>query len=68
MNEAVKDGRTHWECIRRLQQAHAGGRPCIPRAVRKEDGDLTDRPSKVLQRRHQHLAICLTSRVVLMKK
>ena len=46
-DEAVKDGRTHWECIRRLQQAHAGGKPCIPRAVRKEDGDLTDRPSKV---------------------
>jgi len=21
---AVKDGKTHWECIRRLQQAHAG--------------------------------------------
>ena len=25
--EAKKDGKTRWTCIRRLQQAHAGRRP-----------------------------------------
>ena len=54
--EAVKDGKTHWECIRRLQQAHVGRRPCIPRAVRKEDGELTDGSSEVLQCWHQHFS------------
>ena len=54
--EAVKDGRIHWVCIRWLQQAYAGRRPCIPRAVRKNDGELTDGPSEVLQRWHQHLS------------
>ena len=56
VQEAVKDGITHQECIRGLQQIHAGHRPCIPRAVRKEDGELTDGPSKVLQRWHQHFS------------
>ena len=54
--EAVKDGRTRWVCIRRLQQAYAGSRPCIPRAVRKNDGELTNGPSEVLQRWHQHFS------------
>ena len=54
--EAVKDGRTRWVCIRRLQQAYAGRRPCIPRAVRKNDGELTDGPSEVLQRWYQHFS------------
>ena len=57
MEEVVKDGRTHWECIRRLQQGHAG---CIdhvyPREVRKEDGEMTDGPSEVLQRWNQHFS------------
>ena len=33
---AVKDGWTRWECIRRLQQTHAGRRPNRPNGVRKE--------------------------------
>ena len=54
--EAVQDGRTRWECIRRLQQAYAGRRVCIPSAVRKEDGELTRGPTEVLQRWHQHFS------------
>ena len=54
--EAAKDGRTRWVCIRRLQQAYAGRRSCIPRAVRKNDGELTDGPSEVLQIWHQHFS------------
>ena len=42
---AVKDGKTRWDCIRRLQQAYAG-----PSAVRKENGDLTRGPMEMLQR------------------
>ena len=54
--EAAQDGKTRWECIRRLQQAYAGRRPCIPSAVRKEDGELTRGPTEVLQRWHQHFS------------
>ena len=54
--EAVKDGKTHWECIRRLQQDYADQRPCIPRMVKKEDGQLTNGPSEMLQRWHQHFS------------
>ena len=53
--KAVKDGRTR-KCIRRLQQAHVGHRPCIPRAVWKEDGELTGGPSEVLRRWSQHFS------------
>ena len=52
--EAVKDGRTNWQCIRWLQQVHDSQQPCIPRAVKKEDGKLTEGPSEVLQSWHQH--------------
>ena len=51
---AVKDGKTRWECIRRLQQTHAGCRPITPSAVRKEDGELTQNQEEMLQRWHQY--------------
>ena len=51
---AVKDGKTRWESVRKLQQVHAGCRPTRPSAVRKEDGELTQGPTEVLQRWHQH--------------
>ena len=54
--KAVKDGRTSYKCIRQLQQAHAGRRPCIPRAVWKEDRELIGGPSEVLQRWRQHFS------------
>ena len=53
---AVKDEKTRWECIRRLQQAHAGRRPIMPSAVRKEDWELTQGQEKLLQRWHQHFS------------
>ena len=51
---AVKDGRSRWECIRRLQQTHAGRKPNRPNGVRKEDGTLTQNPEQVTQRWQQH--------------
>ena len=51
---AVKDGKTRWECIRRLQQTHARRRPIMPSAVRKEDGELTQGQEEMLQRWHQY--------------
>ena len=54
--EAAQDGKTRWECIRKSQQAYTGHRPCIPSAVRKEDGELTRGPTEVLQRWHQHFS------------
>ena len=53
---AVKDGKTRWECIRRLQQAHTGRRPIRPSAMRKENGELTQGPEEVLHRWHQHFS------------
>lgn len=53
---AVKDGKTRWECIRRLQQVYAGRRPTRPSAVRREDGELTQGPTEMLQRWHQHFS------------
>lgn len=53
---AAKDWKTRWECIRRLQQAHAGRKPIMSSAVRKEDGELTQGQEKMLQRWHQHFS------------
>ena len=53
---AVKDGKTRWESIRRLQQAHAGRRATRSNAVRKEDGELTQGPTEVIQRWHQYFS------------
>ena len=44
---AMKDGKTRWECIRRLQQAYAGHRPTRPSVVRKEDGGSNRGAAKV---------------------
>ena len=44
---AKKDGRTRWECIKRLQQSHDGRRPARPSAVKKENAELTQGPSEV---------------------
>ena len=54
--EAAKDGRTRWMYIRRLQQAHAGHKPTKPQAVMKVNGELTQGPSEVLTRWHQHFS------------
>ena len=56
----VKDGKTHWECIRNLQQAHAGHKPCIPSTVRKVDEELTSGPSD-----HQHFSRLLNQQSVI---
>lgn len=47
---AVKDGRTRWERIRRLQQAHAGRRSIKPSAVWKEDGTPTRGNEEAIKR------------------
>ena len=49
---AKKDGRTRWECIRRLQRSHDGRNPARLSAVRKKDGKLTQGPSEVMERWH----------------
>ena len=41
---AVRDGKTRWEGVRKLQQVHAGRRSTRPNAVRKENGELTKGP------------------------
>ena len=51
---AVKDGRARWDCIRRLQQTHAGRRPTRPTAILKEDGVLTQGEKEVAARWYQH--------------
>ena len=48
--EAVKDEKARWECIRRLQQTHARRRPITPSAVGKEDEELTQGQEEMLQR------------------
>ena len=58
--EAAKDGQTRWICIRRLQQAYAGRKPTRPQAVMKDNGELTQGPSEVLTRWHQHFNRLLT--------
>ena len=52
---AVKDGKTRWECIRRLQ-LYAGRKPIRPSAARKENGELTQGPMEMLQRWQQHFS------------
>ena len=41
--EAVKDGRTRWDCIHKLQRVHGGRRPVRPTAVLKDDGQFLRR-------------------------
>ena len=45
--KAVKDGRTRWQSIRKLQMAHTGRRPSRTTAILKEDGELTNSPEEV---------------------
>ena len=52
--EAVKDGSTRWDCIRKLQRVHGGRRPVRPTAVLKDDGQLTKGPEEVLDCWYQH--------------
>ena len=52
--EAVKDGRTRWDCIHKLQRVHCGRRPVRPTAILKNDGQLTKGPEEVLERWYQH--------------
>ena len=54
--KAIKDGRTRWQSIRKLQTAHAGRRPVRPSAVIKEDGELTKGPDEVKLRWHGHFS------------
>ena len=42
--------------IRWWQWAHVGRGSRIPRAVKKKDGELTNGPSEMLQRWHQHFS------------
>lgn len=66
--EAAKDGRTRWKCIRKLQQAHAGRKSIRPRAIMKDNGELTQGPLEVLSRWQQHFYRLQTWRVSLVKK
>ena len=52
--EAVKDGRTRWDCIHKLQRVYAGRRPVRPTAFLKSDSQLTEGPGEVLEHWYQH--------------
>ena len=52
--EAVKNGRTRWESIRKLQRSHAGRRPIRPSALNKTDGQITQGPEEVAARWQEH--------------
>ena len=52
--EAVKNGRTRWDCICKLQRVFAGRKPLRPTAILKNDSQLTKGPEEVLEDWHQH--------------
>ena len=54
--KAVKDGRTRWQSIRKLQMAHTGRRPSRTTAILKEDGELTKSPEEVRSRWKRHFS------------
>ena len=54
--KAIKNGRTRWRSIRKLQLAHAGRRPVKPSAVMKEDGKLTKGPDEMKLHWHGHFS------------
>lgn len=58
---AVKDGKTRWESIRKLQRAFAGRRSVRPNAVKKLDGELAEGEAEVLQRWQQHFSSLLNT-------
>jgi len=47
---AVKDGRTSWDCIHKLQRSHGGRRSVKTTAALKDD---TNEPEEVLDRYYQ---------------
>ena len=54
--KAGKDGRTRWNCIKKLQLTHAGRRPTKSCVVLKEDGVPTAGPEEVRSRWHRHFS------------
>ena len=52
----VKDGRTRWESIKKRPQAETGCRLVRPSGVKKEDGELPQGSSELLQRWYQHFS------------
>ena len=56
---AVKDGKTRWESIRKLQRAFGGRKSVRPSAVKKLNGELAEGEAEVLQRWQQHFATLL---------
>ena len=62
----MKDGRDRWNYIHRLQRISAGRRPVRPTAVLKEDGELTQGPTEVLEHWHQHFQKLLNVNSVLL--
>ena len=56
---AVKDGKTRWESIRKLQRAFSGRKSVRPSAVKKLNGELAEGEAEVLQRWQQHFATLL---------
>ena len=62
--DAVKDGQTRWDSIRKLQLTHAGRRPAMPRVVLKECGQLTQNPDEVIARWHDHFTKILNIKSV----
>jgi len=63
-DEAVKDGRTRWGCIHKLQRVHGGRRPVRPTAILKDDGQLTNVPEEVLDCWYQNFIRVLNVRSV----
>ena len=52
--EAVKDGKTKWDCIHKLQRVHGGRKPVRPSAVLKDDGQLPEGLEEVRDCWYQH--------------
>ena len=51
--EAVKDGKTRWDCIRKFQRVHGRRRSVRSSAVLKDDGQLIEGPEEVHDRWYQ---------------
>ena len=54
--KAKKDGHQRWTCVRQLQMAHQGRRPCRPTALVRDNGEMTTSPEEVRQQWHQHFS------------
>ena len=62
--EAVKDGRTKWEYLCKLQRVYAGRRPVRATKILKNDGQLTKGPEEVLEHWYQHFRKVLNVQAV----